>query len=62
MKYKRLGLAFYNGLRAEAKTVEKIFSTKGFDVVSVICKIGRVPKEAVGLQDDNKVCPGNFEF
>lgn len=61
MGYERLGIAFCMGLAAEAKAVEKIFSAHGFTVVSAICKAGRVPKEAIGLTDDQKIAVGQFE-
>jgi uncharacterized metal-binding protein len=55
MKYKRIGLAFCAGLTKEAKVVDRIFSSNDFDLTSVICKVGRVPKETIGLQDDQKI-------
>jgi len=61
MKYRRLGLAFCIGLRKEAKIVKKIFSANGFDVISVVCKVGRVPKEKIGVRDDQKISVGHFE-
>jgi uncharacterized metal-binding protein len=61
MDYKRLGLVFCVGLREEAKVVEKIFSDKGFEMISVVCKVGRVPKEKIGVRDDQKVAIGSFE-
>lgn len=61
MNYTCLGLAFCAGLAQEAKIVEKLLSQKGFDVVSVICKAGRIPKEKIGVQDHEKVAIGKFE-
>ena len=61
MDYRRLGLIFCIGLRNEAKAVEKILSAKGFEVVSVVCKIGRIPKERIGIRDDQKIAIGQFE-
>ncbi|QTA90493.1 DUF1847 domain-containing protein [Desulfonema magnum] len=61
MNYERLGLAFCIGLRKEAKTVGKLLSDKGFTVISVACKIGRVPKEKIGLREEHKLSPGKFE-
>lgn len=55
MKYQRLGLAFCVGLRREAKIVAEIYSAKGFEVVSVICKTGCSDKELIGLSDDQKI-------
>jgi len=61
MKYKRLGLAFCLGLRPEAKIVEKLFVSAGFEVVSALCKMGRTPKESIGVRDDQKINIGCFE-
>jgi uncharacterized metal-binding protein len=61
MNYKRLGLAFCAGLAREAKVVEKILSNKGFEIVSAICKVGRIPKEKIGVQDHEKIAIGKFE-
>ncbi len=53
----RLGLAFCVGLRKEAAVVHEIFETNGFEVVSVICKAGRAPKDLLGLTQDQQVDP-----
>jgi uncharacterized metal-binding protein len=54
-------LAFCAGLAREAKVVEKILSNKGFEIVSAICKVGRIPKEKIGVQDHEKIAIGKFE-
>jgi len=59
--YKKLGLAFCVGLRREALEVCKIFESNGFAVASVMCKTGSRPKEELGLQEEDKVRPGQFE-
>ncbi len=61
MKYKRLGFAFCIGLQKEAKVVESLLSSSGFEVVSAICKVGREPKETIGVRDDQKIHIGGFE-
>ena len=61
MNYKRIGLAFCAGLVKEAKVVDRLFSSNDFDLISVICKVGRVPKEQIGLRDDQKIAIGCFE-
>jgi uncharacterized metal-binding protein len=61
MNYKRLGIAFCNGVRKEASVVEQIFTVNGFEVVSVICKAGRTPKEELGITDEEKIEPGKYE-
>ncbi len=49
--YKKLGLVFCIGLHNEAREVNKILTYHGFEVVSVICKNGALPKSTVGLTD-----------
>ena len=61
MHYTKLGLAFCMGLRKEAGVVEKILTVNGFEVVSGVCKMGREPKETLGIRDDQKVNVGCFE-
>jgi uncharacterized metal-binding protein len=61
MKYRKIGLVFCIGLYSEAKTVEKILATNGFTVISGLCKIGRIPKETIGIRDDQKIKIGCFE-
>lgn len=50
--YQKLGLVFCAGLKEEAETVAKILSHNGFQVVSVICKNGAIPKSFLGLTDE----------
>ena len=62
MGYKRLGIAFCVGLREEAKILNKILKNRGFDVVSVSCKAGAIPKEKIGIAEEQKIQgPGSFE-
>ncbi len=61
MNYQRLGLVFCLGLTQEAKVVENLFSADGFEVVSALCKLGREPKETLGVRDDQKIRIGCFE-
>jgi len=61
MGYGRVGLAFCGGLAAEAKVVARILRAQGLEVASVMCKVGAVPKEALGLGDGDKVRPGTHE-
>ena len=61
MGYKRLGLAFCMGLRAEAKVVSKLIAASGFEVVSATCKVGRIPKETLGINERQKIRIGCFE-
>lgn len=61
MNYSKLGLVFCTGLSREAAIVESFLSDKGFRVVSVMCKAGRIPKEEIGVKDHEKIRPGTNE-
>jgi uncharacterized metal-binding protein len=61
MRYKHLGLAFCAGLIREARDVAEILKVRGFDVVSVVCKAGRTPKELIGITDLEKIFQGTEE-
>jgi len=62
IKAKKLGLAFCVGLAHEARMVSDIFTLQGFDVVSVVCKVGRMMKEEVlGIKDEEKIMIGTPE-
>lgn len=61
MGYQKLGLIFCVGLAAEAAAVDKFYRGRGFEVVSVACKAGRTPKEAIGLNEGQKIQPNTPE-
>jgi uncharacterized metal-binding protein len=61
MGYHKLGIAFCTGLRPEAKALTKILEAQGFEVVSVVCKAGAVPKETIGIREEEKIRIGQFE-
>jgi uncharacterized metal-binding protein len=61
MGYTRLGVAFCGGLHAEARAVSTILTAQGFTPVSVMCKCGGVPKEVIGVKDEEKIRIGEFE-
>jgi uncharacterized metal-binding protein len=61
MGYKKIGLAYCDGLAAEARVVADLFAAHDLEVVSVNCKVGAVPKESIGLLDDEKIKPGGHE-
>ena len=61
MGFKRLGLAFCIGLAKEAGIVAQILEDRGFDVISVLCKAGRTPKETIGITDEDKIQRGTDE-
>jgi uncharacterized metal-binding protein len=53
--YKKLGLVFCSGLATEARTLTEILENKGFEVVSVRCKVGAAPKERIGIKPEQKI-------
>jgi len=53
--YKKLGLAFCAGLNHEAKTLTEILENNGFEVVSIRCKAGAIPKERIGIKPNQKI-------
>ncbi len=61
MNYRRLGLIFCAGLAREGKIVADFLRSRGFDVVSAICKVGQVPKETIGIADHQKIAIGRHE-
>jgi len=61
MGYKKLGLAFCGGLTLEASILSEILEKHGFEVISVSCKVGGIPKERIGIKDEDKIQIGKFE-
>jgi uncharacterized metal-binding protein len=61
MHYQRLGLIFCAGLAREGKLVADFYRSRGFEVVSALCKIGQVPKETIGVADGQKIAIGRHE-
>jgi len=57
----RLGVAFCIGLQREARVFAKVLRANGFTVDSVACKNASLPKEELGLADEDKVDPGEYE-
>ena len=60
-EFTRLGIAHCIGLQDEAAVVARVFKANGFEVESVACKTAALPKESLGLSDDDKLVPGEFE-
>ena len=57
----RLGIAHCIGFMHEAKLAREIFVAGGFEVYTACCKVGSIPKEKVGLKDEEKISPGQYE-
>jgi uncharacterized metal-binding protein len=58
---RKIGIAHCVGLMNEARLASEIFSSRGFEVHTVCCKVGSIDKESVGLRDSEKVRPGQYE-
>ncbi len=56
-----LGIATCVGLLREAGLLQEILEANGFRVSSICCKVGSIPKEEIGLRDEEKIRPGQFE-
>ncbi len=59
--FNKLGIAHCIGLSQEARVAENIFKAGGFEVHSVCCKVGSIPKETISLKEEEKVTPGQYE-
>lgn len=60
--FHKIGLAFCTGLASEARMVTEILENKGFEVVAVCCKVGAIPKEKIGIKQEEKISgPGYYE-
>jgi len=60
--FRKLGLAFCSGVANEARMITEIFEGKGFEIVSVCCKAGAIPKERIGIKPEEKITgPGFYE-
>lgn len=57
-----LGLVYCVGFRWEARELTGILGTNGFRISSVCCKSGSVPKEELGIREEDKVRPGRPEM
>jgi uncharacterized metal-binding protein len=58
---RRLGIASCIGLIREARILQEILKANGFEVDSVCCKVGSIDKEKIGLRDEEKIRPGQYE-
>jgi len=60
--FHKIGLAFCVGLADEARMVTEILESKNFEVISVCCKVGAIPKEEIGIKEEEKISgPGWYE-
>ncbi len=61
MGFKKIGIATCISFVDHAKVLSGIFESHGFEVASVACKHGGIPKEELGIKDEEKIHPGNYE-
>jgi len=61
MGYRKIGIANCISFVDHAYVLSGILESHGFEVVSVACKNGSIPKEELGIADHEKVRPGQFE-
>ncbi|MDP6876187.1 MAG: DUF1847 domain-containing protein [Alphaproteobacteria bacterium] len=61
MGFKKVGIATCISFVDLAKTLSGILESHGLEVASVACKNGSVPKEDMGIKDEEKIRPGNYE-
>ncbi|MGZ8254831.1 MAG: DUF1847 domain-containing protein, partial [Burkholderiaceae bacterium] len=61
MGFRKVGIAMCISFVDLARVFSAILESHGLDVVSVACKNGGIPKEQIGLKDEEKIRPGTFE-
>ncbi len=59
--FRKLGIATCISFVDLAHVLSAIFESHGFEVASVACKNGGVPKETLGVRDEEKIRPGTYE-
>jgi uncharacterized metal-binding protein len=57
----KLGIAHCVALIREARLARDIFVAGGFEVNAVCCKVGSIAKEKIGIKDEEKNRPGQYE-
>lgn len=58
----KMGVVFCSGFQNEARLLKRVLEANGFSVSSSCCKTGSVPKEELGITDNQKVRPGQPEM
>lgn len=61
MGFRKVGIAMCISFVDLARVFSAILESHGLEVTSVACKNGGVPKEDIGLKEEEKIRPGNFE-
>jgi uncharacterized metal-binding protein len=58
---KRIGIATCIGLIEEARIYAQVLEVHGLEPVAVICKVGSVDKTTIGIPEEKKLKPGQYE-
>jgi uncharacterized metal-binding protein len=61
MGFKKIGIATCISFVDLAQVLSGVLESHGFEVASAACKNGGIPKEAIGLRDEEKIRPGGHE-
>ena len=61
MGYQKIGIAGCIGLIKETQQFAKILEAAGLQPYGVACKVGRTDKLQLGIPEEKKLRPGNFE-
>jgi uncharacterized metal-binding protein len=61
MGFRKIGIANCISFVDHAYVLSGILESHGFEVMSVACKNGNIPKEELGIADHEKIRPGQFE-
>jgi uncharacterized metal-binding protein len=61
MAFRKIGIANCISFVDHANVLSGILESHGFELVSVACKTGNIPKEELGISDGEKIRPGQFE-
>jgi len=61
MGFKKIGIASCISFLDVAHILSGILESHGFEVASVCCKNGGIPKEKLGIAEEQKIRPGTFE-
>ena len=61
MGFRKVGIAMCISFVDLARVFSAILESHGLEVTSVACKNGGVPKENIGVKDEEKIRPGGFE-
>jgi uncharacterized metal-binding protein len=59
--FTKIGIATCISMVDLARTLSGILESHGFEVASAACKNGGVPKERLGVRDEDKIRPGTYE-